>query len=299
MSRSSLGRLGLALVSLLGLMSLYSASAFASGPPIVTAGAVTNKTLHTAVTNGTVEANGGSGTKYKIEYGKTKLYGQSTAYVTGSGAVSKLLYGLEPLTTYHYRISATNSLGTTVSEDVIFEMLLSWKVEGKYLSEALVPEWPEYTEVLFGTDTTQGPTTFTAEGKIGATNTKVACEYEKGKGYVGNALGSKYNFSFPICKTYLNGVENKTCAPATPLVVNLNSNMVPAAGTKISMSELCSIGEGFPLTGSGFEVGALTEGKEVPVTLTEQLSLFNMKVSISNPAWLLIGPWVGKKFGIS
>jgi len=293
MSRSSLGRTLLAVMSLLGLMSIFSAPAIASGPPIVTAGEATEKTLHNTTVTGTVNPNSLS-TTYKIEYGKTKLYGSSTKSVSvGSGSsavpVSQLLYGLEPLTTYHYRVSATNSSGTTVSEDRIFEMLLAWKVEGKNLSE--------YPEGVGLGNNVPGPTVLTAEGKIGITTTKVSCESEEA--YSGSFLGSKYNFSFPKCKTFLNGVENKACAPATPLVVNLNSVMVPAAGTAIKMSEECAVGEQIALTGSGFSLGALAEAKTQAVTLSEQLPIFGMKTTISNPAWILIGAQIGKKFGIS
>ena len=293
MSRSSLGRILLAVVSLLGLASIFSAPAMASGPPIVTAGEATEKTLHTTNVTGTVNPNGAS-TTYKIEYGKTKAYGSTTKSVSvGSGSsavpIKQFLYGLEPLTTYHYRVSATNSFGTTVSEDRAFEMLLAWKVEGKNLSE-----YPK--GVGLGT-VVPGPTVFTAEGKIAGITTKVVCESEAE--YIGSFLGSKYNFSFSKCTTYLNGAESKACAPATPQVINLNGVMVPAAGTVISMGELCPVGEQIPLTGSGFSVGALTEAKSLPVTLTEPLPIFGMKATISNPAWILIGEQIGKKFGIS
>src|SRR4029077_8761430 len=138
MWRTTVGRCGLFLVSLCGLLSLTTGLAFASGPPIVTIGAANNFTLNTATGNGTVDRNG-STASVKIEYGKSKLYGQSLTLtnVSGSGAVpvSEVIAGLEPGATYHYRISATNGYGTTVSADSQFEMLLQWKVGGKPLTE--------------------------------------------------------------------------------------------------------------------------------------------------------------------
>lgn len=293
MSRSSLRRTVLAFASLLGLMAIFSATALAAGPPIVSVSAPTEKTLHTALAQGNVNANGGTGTTYKFEYGKSKLYGNSTTVKSGTGSVNALLYGLDPATTWHYRISATNNFGTTVSEDMQFEMLLTWRVEGKPIWEApFLSEYPEGVQLGTG-----GTTVFTTEGKIGGVSTKISCE--SNEGYVGSHLGRNYNFQFSSCKTFLNGTENKACAPTTPQVVNLNNVMVPAEGTQISMGKECAIGTKIPLTGSGFTTGALTEGKEVPVTLTEQVPFNNLKATISNPAWVLIGPWIGMKFGIS
>lgn len=57
-----------------------------------------------------------------IEYGLTNTYGSEQSIVTGSpatvtGAISAVLSGLAQNTTYHYRIKAVNSAGTTYSAD--------------------------------------------------------------------------------------------------------------------------------------------------------------------------------------
>ena len=62
---------------------------------------------------------------YYFEYGTTKSYGSKTAEVSaGSGianvAASKLVSGLTPSTTYHFRVAETNSTGTTTGEDRTF-----------------------------------------------------------------------------------------------------------------------------------------------------------------------------------
>jgi hypothetical protein len=303
MFKSSLGRLGLFLVSLLGLMSLFSASAFAEGAPVVTAGAP-EKSLNTALLQGTINPNGAE-TTYKIEYGQSKLYGKSTSTRNvgkGSAPVpgSYLLYGLEPGTTWHYRISATNKFGTIVSEDVQFEMLLEWKVGGKYLWEApFISEYPE--GVSYGNEA-RYPTTFVAEATLYESPTKIICE--EAAPYHGSHLGVNYNFEFKTssCKTFVEGTEQPSCNPSTNLVIELNAVMVPAANTRINLSSKCPVGTYLPLGGSGFMVGALPEAKGVSVTLTEiaPISVTNtMKVTISHPEWILTGPWGGLKFGIS
>jgi len=77
-----------------------------------------------ATMNGVVNADG-TETKYRFEYGPTTAYGTSTPEVNiGSGTANvqakKTLTNLEPGLTFHYRIVATNSLGTIAGEDQSF-----------------------------------------------------------------------------------------------------------------------------------------------------------------------------------
>jgi len=73
----------------------------------------------------TVSANiaiNGAETTVVIEYGLTNAYGSTQETVTGSpladdGAISAVLTGLAQNTTYHYRVVATNSEGTTNGAD--------------------------------------------------------------------------------------------------------------------------------------------------------------------------------------
>src|SRR4029077_16678446 len=64
----------------------------------------------------------------QFEWGKTTAYGQFTpAQSVGAGstalAVSAGLVGLTPNATYHYRLVATNSAGTTHGSDRMFRAL--------------------------------------------------------------------------------------------------------------------------------------------------------------------------------
>lgn len=77
--------------------------------------------------NGTINPFGLQ-TTYHFEYGPTTAYGSripaGTEAVAGQGRVSKsfhrTLAGLSPGTTYHFRLVATNSAGTTEGEDQTF-----------------------------------------------------------------------------------------------------------------------------------------------------------------------------------
>jgi alpha-tubulin suppressor-like RCC1 family protein len=94
-----------------------STEPLALSSPVVTTTAATGVTLTTATLNGTV-IPGGQATTAQFEYGLTTAYG-STASVslspdngTAVQTVSAALTGLTPGGTYHYRLTATNSLGT-------------------------------------------------------------------------------------------------------------------------------------------------------------------------------------------
>jgi hypothetical protein len=69
----------------------------------------------------------GSETTYSVEYGTTLAYGESVPVPAGSaGSGSSVVgveaeaQGLQPDTTYHYRVVARNSLGPSYSEDQTF-----------------------------------------------------------------------------------------------------------------------------------------------------------------------------------
>lgn len=92
--------------------------------PTATTSAATGVTTSAATLNGSVNPNGADAS-YKFDYGTTTSYGSSTtAGDAGSGTTavneSAPLTGLSPSTTYHYRVEATNSGGTTLGSDQQF-----------------------------------------------------------------------------------------------------------------------------------------------------------------------------------
>src|SRR5205814_1505751 len=98
-------------------------------PPAVITGTATGVGTNTATLNGTVNPNGRSTTVH-FDYGLTTSYG-STAPVAGTfngstaQAVSTNLTGLSPGTTYHFRVSAGNSVGTNNGLDQTFTTAIS------------------------------------------------------------------------------------------------------------------------------------------------------------------------------
>ena len=87
-------------------------------------GAVTAITETAATLGGTVNPKGLE-TSFRFEYGLTAAYGTTTASAAAGSdatghAVSAPLVGLEPHTTYHYRIVASNGGGFTTGNDASF-----------------------------------------------------------------------------------------------------------------------------------------------------------------------------------
>jgi hypothetical protein len=119
-------RVLLALALSAGLCSLaVTSSALAAVPrPSATTGASTNVTYSTAILDGSVNASG-QATNYLFQYGTTRAYGSQTPLSpAGNGTitikVSQTISGLQPLTTYHYRIVAIGPAGTALGGDRTF-----------------------------------------------------------------------------------------------------------------------------------------------------------------------------------
>ena len=97
-------------------------------PPTATTAAATSLASTTATLNGTVNANN-QNTTVTFEYGTTTSYGQTINAIpnTVSGStntgVSANLAGLTANTTYHFRVKAVSSSGTTYGSDVTFTTL--------------------------------------------------------------------------------------------------------------------------------------------------------------------------------
>ena len=107
-------------------------------PPVVETGKATSITDTTAELNGTIDAIGDQ-TTYRFEYGTTTAYGSKAPAgaegIAGNGvaprAFSRPVSGLQPLTTYHYRLVATNSAGETAGADQTFTTLAAGQPEAR------------------------------------------------------------------------------------------------------------------------------------------------------------------------
>jgi hypothetical protein len=96
----------------------------ADPPPVATTGSVTKATANGATLGGSVKPGGLAATAW-FEYGLDTTYGNTTvtrkpAAHTGNLAVTVPSVGLTASTTYHYRIVASNTSGTSPGADKTF-----------------------------------------------------------------------------------------------------------------------------------------------------------------------------------
>jgi len=128
-------------------------------PPVAVTNSASGITAATATLNGTVNPNDAS-TTITFEYGTNTGYGttvtadQSPATGNSDLAVSKTISGLIDGVTYHYRVVATNSGGTTQGMDMTF-------VVGTILPTVITDAVSDV-----------GTTTATLNGTINANSTK-------------------------------------------------------------------------------------------------------------------------------
>ena len=98
-------------------------------PPTVTTGTASAVTQTSAKLGASVNPNGAEVSECKLEYGTSTSYSSSTTCnpAPGSGsspvAVSAAITGLAANTTYHFRITATNTGGTSYGSDQTFKTL--------------------------------------------------------------------------------------------------------------------------------------------------------------------------------
>lgn len=127
-------------------------------PPIVTTDSAKGVTATIASLYGTVDANGNDATAM-FEWGTTTAYGNLTTpeIVTVAGSPRTIvgdLSKLTPATTYHYRITATSSGGTSTGLDEMFttasggDTLHSYTVQGRWNIVSVPVTVVDYTAAL-------------------------------------------------------------------------------------------------------------------------------------------------------
>jgi sugar lactone lactonase YvrE len=93
-------------------------------PPVVLAQSVTGAGTSSVTLNATIDTIGLPST-YSFQYGLDPSYGSSTPpRVTAAGqgqvVVHELVTGLQPATTYHFRVQASNAYGAVTGADALF-----------------------------------------------------------------------------------------------------------------------------------------------------------------------------------
>jgi hypothetical protein len=174
--------------------------------PAVTTTAATSVGTVSATLNGTIDPDGFSST-YHFEYGFDTSYGSQTAEsdpLTGTGAVAATgsVTGLNPNTTYHFRIVGTNASGSITGSDQTFTTdpappLLDGSpafasaitTTGATLNATLNPNGSTTSfHFEYGTDTTYGASTTSTDAGAGVGDQPVTA------GLTGLTVGTTYHF---------------------------------------------------------------------------------------------------------
>jgi len=206
-----------------------------------------------ATLNGSFEGKG-EGTTYYFEYGTTQGYGNQTPVLnagspSGPEEIADLLEGLELETTYHYRVVATNSQGTSKGENQSFKTLpavtsLATKPASSLDQEDITLnaefdgdglETTYYFE--YGLDTSYGNTT--PEESAGVTNgpTQISADIDQFNGFrtyhyrvvaensFGKTVGQDESFVAP--DPLEPGIENTTVVSVTPTTATVSTDVNP------------------------------------------------------------------------
>ncbi len=253
-----------------------------ASPPHVYAitGSASTVTSTNATLNGTANPES-SETHYYFELGTTKSYGLRTGEVSaGSGianvAAKQAVCGLAASTTYHFRVAATNSTGTTFGEDKTFvtsasggsgcPMASTEAASGIANTEAMLngtvnPDGLE-TKYYFeyGTSSAYGKKTSEASAGSGTSNVK------ESQTVTGLSAGTEYHFRIVATNstgtTYGSDTTFKTTSSKKPIVTT-------GSATGITATEAIVHGTVNPnglSTTDQFEYGLTTSyGTTIPV----------------------------------
>ncbi len=264
-----------------GSSTLGPSFTYVTVAPTVEAKPASALTQTSATLNGTVNPEDGEVSECQFEYGTSTAYGKTAPCTPspGSGstpaAVSAAITGLTANTTYHFRISATNTGGTSKGSDETFKTLPNPPtVEAKpaslltqtsaTLNGAVNPEGAEVSkcEVEYGTSTAYGKTApCTPSPGSGSTPAAVSAAI--------TGLTANTTYHFRISATNAGGASESTdetfkTPPIAPEVVTKAASSVTQTTATVGATVNPNGGE---VTACTFEYGTSTAyGKTAPCT---------------------------------
>ncbi len=195
----------------LWLLGIFLVAVSFSNPlwaaPVVHTGSASDVTSSSAILNGTISTSGLINTAtYYFDYGISTRYGSTTdTGIVGSGLlipVSKPATGLLPGTTYHFRLVATDSTGTTEGNDSTFKTISAIPVvDAVYPTLGLMGQNLEVTLIGTGFDSTTRVSMYLDSGNrralVGAVDT----------GEPENALNIAVSGSYAYVADTMNGLQ--------------------------------------------------------------------------------------------
>ncbi len=209
----------------------------AATKPTVTTGGVAKVTASSASLLGKVNPNGAA-TTYLFQYGPTSLYGATTPSVPAGGGAKIVnvvadIAGLAPATTYHYRLVAVNSKGTTKGGDRTFKT----KNQPLGLTLAATPN-----PVSFGKPTVLAGT-LTGTGNAGRQVVLQSNPFPYTQGFVTTTNVQLTNptgaFAFPLLSVPFN-TQYRVLIPTKPEIVSpiVLAGVAPKISTSVSATRV-------------------------------------------------------------
>jgi len=207
--------------------------------PLVTTLAATSITATAATLNGSLNPNG-LATSYHFEYGTSTSYGYSTSTISaGSGtsniSVNANITGLITGTTYHFRLVAVNSDGTSNGNDLTFIP------GGALLTTTAATSITQTSAVSGGTITSDGGSAITARGVCWATTANP----------VATGLHTTDGTGTGTFTSTITGLSANTVYHVRAYATNANGTFY---GEDLTFTTLCGIVSTYPWN-EGFENG--------------------------------------------
>ncbi len=212
------------------------AAAAAATKPTASTGTATTITPSSATLRGTVNPQGAE-TSYSFQYGPTTSYGAGTPPVpigkdTKAKPVSAAIGGLAPATTYHFRVVATNGVGTVRGADRTFKTAK----QPLGLTLEASPNPVRYA----GPVTLQGTLSGTDNSGRQIVLQSKAFPYTADFAQVGNpqVTGSTGTFAFPILSLTTN-TQFRVQIPGRSVASPIVTALVPVTvGTRVSATRV-------------------------------------------------------------
>jgi hypothetical protein len=222
--------------------TLHAVAALSTDP-------ATNVARNRATLNGSFNGDGDD-THYYFEWGTDTTYGNTTAVppgtdagpVSGPQSPSFALSGLEGETTYHYRIVASNSVGTSYGQDMTFvtpvvkdlstDPATDVTLTGATLNGSLDPDGLEtHYRFEYGIDTSYGQTSATSDLADDAPAGSVP-------GIPITGLSPNHTYHYRIVATNsintVAGADQSFTTPSTPLIDAFSSSNVTAISADLN-----------------------------------------------------------------
>ncbi len=273
-------------------MGIYATRVLTNSKPAVVTGPAIEITSGSARLTGTVNPNGVAAAA-AFQYGLTTDYSETVlitpAIPAGTSAVpvNRVIGNLVPNETYHYRLTAQNSLGAGSGDDATFTTAAAPPIvttdgatnvtnSGATIIGTINPNGSEVTEAVveFGLTTSYG-TSVTITPLPGSERSPVAVSREL------LGLGANQTYHFRVTATNSAGTANGadgtfTTGATAPTTVTGGTTAVSSAGATL----LGTVTPNGSATSASFEYGLTTEyGSSAPVAVNPGSGLAPVDVS--------------------